>query len=865
MPPWKQAILDRRKKQEEEQKRKQAEEEAYLASIPPWKRALIQKREKEKQLRQQQEKETEETVTRSNSFIKRQQQLAQEREANQRRARAVAAEAKTTSTVQSGWGRRATPPGPKATTPPSSPTSPTSGYSHVFGGLPTQQSAAVHSTVTALPSGTDNPIAKKIANAPIPSTVPSQSRSSTTQPQKVVSSVKKTYEDKAQSQEIPAWKKALLQRRKEKEMKSEAPANASSLALDRKESPQELEPTDGGSSVKHDQKVESRPVRAPHSSIPVNRKPSPDETSGSTQGPGLALGRRTSPVEKRGTEKPVTSVVEKEAAPSQPKQPALALGRRGSPLEKRHEEKVPVEKVAAPTQPKQAALALGRRGSPLERQSPEPPVGSVIGNTVASSQPKTAEPNPLAIGRKSSPMESAGTDRGSSKLFSFERKHSAESMEGVTSISSTRRPRESKESGDTDKSSAPAAAEQGRPVSPHGRPTPKRAAPPPPSGSKKQQQSAQPKQQGTVTAQRGPPPTKPAPEIVNRGEPEISGHAQLIQKEGVTQRAPVYKEIDEWASVSEDDSKFRSLPLWKQALIKRRRADYAKRMGLTTCIDDVPQSNGPVTKNDLMHGTPWSPRNNLTEDTNVNIPLWKQEMMKRVKNDGRQNAPKAMSSHEKSQLAKKPTPVKTDVKTAPGNVKELLNRFSDRSSASSPPAVTSPTPRTPSPTGRTSSRPAHTATGVPPVSSSSPSSSSSSHTKTFTWSLGDNAMSDEALSDDSSGSEDEAMVTNIDNISSEEDDDDSGISGKQGTVVLLHPPRALSEDSAKTVSSILVKPNSRTKKVSLLSVYLNLSLLCLPLPSPPFPLSFCPFPLLPFLPSSFLLSSFFLSLSPSFA
>ena len=71
------------------------------------------------------------------------------------------------------------------------------------------------------------------------------------------------------------------------------------------------------------------------------------------------------------------------------------------------------------------------------------------------------------------------------------------------------------------------------------------------------------------------------PVVMNRNEEENEVTSQrLVEQEGITLHPPVYKEVDEWANVKEEDEKFKDLPLWKQALIKRRRADIAKRSGL---------------------------------------------------------------------------------------------------------------------------------------------------------------------------------------------------------------------------------------------------------------------------------------------
>lgn len=109
-----------------------------------------------------------------------------------------------------------------------------------------------------------------------------------------------------------------------------------------------------------------------------------------------------------------------------------------------------------------------------------------------------------------------------------------------------------------------------------------------------------------------PAPEVRQPKVVNRVEEGEVSNQRLIEQEGITLHPPVYKEVDEWANVNEEDTKFKDLPLWKQALIKRRRADIAKRSGLpvtsttvtsatTTAMNSkkqvVPEKKLPTSKN----------------------------------------------------------------------------------------------------------------------------------------------------------------------------------------------------------------------------------------------------------------------------
>lgn len=98
------------------------------------------------------------------------------------------------------------------------------------------------------------------------------------------------------------------------------------------------------------------------------------------------------------------------------------------------------------------------------------------------------------------------------------------------------------------------------------------------------------------------------PEIVNRPKPDNDVSNKLVEQEGSVHRPPVYKVVDEWADVSETDPRFKKLPLWKQALIKRRRSDYAKRSAAPP---------PPVSKDKKKSGT----RDTDSKNTSQNQPL----------------------------------------------------------------------------------------------------------------------------------------------------------------------------------------------------------------------------------------------------
>lgn len=136
------------------------------------------------------------------------------------------------------------------------------------------------------------------------------------------------------------------------------------------------------------------------------------------------------------------------------------------------------------------------------------------------------------------------------------------------------------------------------------------------------------------------------PEVVNRArkeDKEVMG-LRLVEQEGKTLHPPIYKEVDEWANVKEDDSKFKDLPLWKQALIKRRRDDIAKRSGLpvtstpTLPTPSVSNSSAPTT-------TRATDSASLKKET---TPQWKKKKLSLTENRKAPNKTKKVTPVTKS-------------------------------------------------------------------------------------------------------------------------------------------------------------------------------------------------------------------------
>ena len=789
VPAWKKAIIERRKKQEDDQKKKQAEEEAYLATLPPWKRALFQKRERERKQQQQQQQErekshSEEPFERSNSFKRRQQQLDQERK---------------TTAPSAGWGRRATPPSPTTKTGesgPTSPSSPTYDHSHHFFPATSGSTQPSHerpptnrrTSVTTLEAPIH--VAERVANTQIPqlhSTWQTRPRaSSESTGKKVVSNVKKFSEVKAQTNEMPAWKRDLLQRRKEKAASGGGGGR-----------------TGGGQEDERGQR---------HTSSNTNPSAS------------LAVTRKDSPQESRGVEETDFSVFTHEAP-----EPVslLAIKRKLSAkdeISRDLQEPVgiplnsPVEKISSQnTEESDAGQSSTDTDSQLKSthtQSDRP-----LPHDKTQFKKTDHEQKPLSFGRRLSPIEVATRSNHKERSVS-----PSESRDNA--VSSTNKSHDPRITNNRVKNESQTMSSNG-----NQKLIPKRTAPiapvtahPPPKQQQQQQQHNTSTTRPSVKSQQRAVP-------VNRGTSDPLQQSQVIQTEGVTHHAPIYKEVGEWANVPEDDPKFLSLPMWKQALIKRRRADIAKRMGLTTSVDDVPLTNGSVQKHDQQGNT----RNVPSEDRATSILSWKKQMLQR-KVEGGSSGQNIMTSFEKKHLANQRDQSSSE---SGSTVKSLTGRFNDRTSSSSPspPPTTVTTvrpspPRSPSPssssskiaTPTSSSRPPHLSTGVPPTTTTT-------HTtrRSFTWTPGEDTMPGETLSDDSSDEEDEGeyTITNIDDTSSsdgEEEDEKGEEENKNGDgsegVVLLRPPQEIvstdttSKERVRKTSSILVSTDRPKKHVS---------------------------------------------------
>ena len=177
-------------------------------------------------------------------------------------------------------------------------------------------------------------------------------------------------------------------------------------------------------------------------------------------------------------------------------------------------------------------------------------------------------------------------------------------------------------------------------------------------------------------AQANDPVPIQQPEIVNRSNKDGEGSSssqRLVEQEGITLHPPVYKEIDEWANVNEQDDKFQGLPLWKQALIKRRRADIAKRSGqpVPTPTKDSTKPNTPVNS--------WSTKESKESTTSTKKANVKANKKSSIESKRKTKQP--ISSKVRSEVTKpaRKAPV------APATKKEPMFTYNfSKSSSSSP-------------------------------------------------------------------------------------------------------------------------------------------------------------------------------------
>lgn len=464
VPKWKQAILERKKKQEDEEKKKQEEEDAYLSSLPPWKRAMVL-RQKEKSGGVAPPKRSEESskpVEKNDSFTK-----------TSVTASSTAGQWPKAATAKPSWQKRTSESKPSQNEPPKAPWQKQAETKPIRGG----------STPALRATSPDKP-----TNPPWPT------------------------------------------------------HGSASKSAD----------TGSGASVK--------PRRGSITVLPETYSSplgvTPTTTTGGISLRKVASERRASVTEKRRSFEGSDTVVEEDAKyagmPAWKK--AILMRRRES------KDQLPVPKASVIEEAPESPAVDRKQVEPTSLPVPVEPVVETLGLEETDSPDfpgESSQPQSVSVKQKAAPKQS---ETASTQRKKAPRKPAPKAPNKKTSKS------------------------QNKPA-----PLTTRTAEP---AQKQLVKTANKKKTQPNTAKR------PQPEIVNRtlNEPQ-----KLVEQEGVTLLPPVYKEVDEWANVSEADPKFSTLPTWKQALIRRRRNDIAKRTGTS---ESEPSSEVPQNKSNTSSGKP---------------------------------------------------------------------------------------------------------------------------------------------------------------------------------------------------------------------------------------------------------------------
>ncbi len=807
VPPWKQAIFDRRKRQEEEEKRRKAQDDAYLASLPPWKRALLLK-QREKQ--QQADAALLADFDKPKSPVHVAQTRKKEAPPAPRGARggnAVAASASAqprgsasgSSYTHVKTNQPATPAytsasrGARYTSPP--PPAPTGTVS------PPRRTS-----VTVLPEDVSG--LGVSTSAPVRSHGPISLRPRPARPAVDIQEKRRSFEESEDPKlaNMPAWKKALILKRRAAQGSQSSSAATKQDVQQNRSSPVGREAEDPPTSIstsraqhRADEKLNRRspsPLQRGTSPIPRETSPAPGraspvprrETSPTPWREQSPVPGRASPVPRRETSptpwreqspvpgraspvhrreqspvpgraspvhrreqspvpRQVSPVHNRDISPTPRREPSPVPG-RASPVPRRETSPNPWREVSPPprkeTSPRPIPEALSQ-SKPAPRKPVDESVVLLHSRSLTSSEPVLAETRQLEEKPSTTKTASSSKPQAKKAARSRAKKNSkkdrgGDESGGIVLLSSRRigspEPQDLPPAPSTTHERRAAPTGQGR-----------RPAPPPPPPSKPPQGVASSTRDTRAQKTTVPPAslrTKPQPEIVNRQSQESNLPNKLVEQEGITLHPPVFKEVDVWANVSEDDPKFLQLPQWKQALIKRRRADIVKR---TT---SPPPTSPPPDKPKHIH-TQWSPRNSLTDSRAPELPQWKLDLLKRQQTN-KTNAPRNYGLDRSKPSETKPVSV-----TSSGGVRALLDKFNKAPPPPRPTRIQQSPPR---------------AVHVP--------WEDKNETKIVTVLVSPDEG--DSTSDSSDDDIDEIPLTNIDELSSDEmDDEDSGISTKDGS------------------------------------------------------------------------------------
>jgi len=286
---------------------------------------------------------------------------------------------------------------------------------------------------------------------------------------------------------------------------------------------------------------------------------------------------------------------------------------------------------------------------------------------------------------------------------------------------------------------------------------------------------------------------QPVPEVVNRQTEDKASEQRLVQQEGKTLHPPIYKEVDQWANVAEEDEKFKKLPLWKQALIKRRRADIAIRSGQQVSVSPTlpPDDHNKTTP------APESPNKSADKRNKSNGPSRLAKDGKSTKKTGSSNVTRSTKKQQPSSMSKSTSSTSK----------------STSSTSSKPPSGLSPRKAkepVKSNTGSSSSayKPARKAPSAPVSKKQEKSEPMFSYNFSKHHSLDTGGSSSDCTDSDL----EDAVVTNLDGDS---DESDSGIVLQSYTSSSSSSSSNLKKNSdVNRSSSILIVPGKEKKKVS---------------------------------------------------
>lgn len=193
--------------------------------------------------------------------------------------------------------------------------------------------------------------------------------------------------------------------------------------------------------------------------------------------------------------------------------------------------------------------------------------------------------------------------------------------------------------------------------------TPVPATTPPPSSStvppKASSEPQEKKREATVKK----------PEIVNASDKKDGGDSpKLLNKEGKSIRAPVIKSTGKWADIKEEDPEFKKLPMWKQELIKRRRRDMENRTAPIPKEEEKQEKKQPSLPSNIT--TPFD-RINAQKESSLE--------------------PSKKPSHNLTPIKKTPSPITTSTETTePSGISKIAGKFGSVKNIKKPPPVASP-------------------------------------------------------------------------------------------------------------------------------------------------------------------------------